>query len=236
MTEYQLLIKTFLDKGYQPSFFNQGVNEKNKLLLRHDIDFSVDYAHMLSQQEDSVGVKSSYFFLLSSHAYNLLEASSVEKVKDILQRGHQVSLHFDPTLYADIEVGFKQEKTVFETVFGVEIDFVSIHRPAEYFLSNPETFAGVRHTYAPKFFKEISYFSDSQGQFRFGHPLESEAFSNSDSMQLLIHPIWWVLSENTAIEKLNRHIGKENQLYQQFVAENCIPYSEYLNTENSKAI
>ena len=192
MTEYQTLIANFLESGYKTDFFNTSVNQSRVLIIRHDIDFDIDYAHQLSLQEDELGIQSSYFFLLHSKAYNLFEKSNLDKVKSIISRGHKASIHFDPTLYEDIEAGFAAEKQLFETILKVKIEFISIHRPSDYFINNPNTICGVEHTYSPVFFEKIKYFADSQGQFRYGHPLDSAEFKNKKSIQLLIHPIWWV--------------------------------------------
>jgi len=230
--EYKDLISKFLDKGYSTEFFIEMLPEKNALVIRHDVDFNIEYAYELSKIEDKLGVQSTYFFLINSKSYNLLETSNINMVLSIMSRGHQISLHFNPKAYNDVESGFKTEKRLFETVFNVKVKFVSVHRPSDYFLKSAESICGIPHSYHPDFFKRIEYFSDSHGKFRYGNPLESQAFRNNNSIQLLVHPIWWVTNGIDPISKLNNYFDLTISNLKQHVALNCIPYRKYL--ENKK--
>ena len=49
---------------------------------------------------------------------------------------------------------------------------------------------------------DVAYISDSTGRWRYGHPLESEAFHARKPIQLLTHPVWWVQAGETATQKL----------------------------------
>ncbi len=228
MDEYHSLIKNFLNKGYQLTFYMPSIPTKNALILRHDIDFDIEYAYELSKVEDSLEVKSTYFFLMRSHSYNLFEPTNFKLIKSIISRGHQVSIHFDPTIYEDIEAGFSEEKKLFEMIFNVEVKYISIHRPSEFFLNNPNAICGVNHTYNPIFFKQLKYFADSQGSFRFGHPLESEEFQKNQSIQLLIHPIWWATKSIHPLDRLNEFLNNRIENFKNHMALNCIPYKKYL--------
>ncbi len=231
MTEYKDLISEFLNHGYKPKFFSPSPPRKKALILRHDIDFDVEYAYELSKIEDQLGVKSTYFFLMHSMSYNLLESTHLEQVKSMLSRGHHVSIHFDPTLYQDLEAGFTKEKQLFEAVFDIEVQYISIHRPSDYFLNNANTICGVRHTYQPTYFEQIKYFADSQGRFRYGHPVESHEFNNKDTIQLLIHPIWWVTKSNDPVSKLQEFLDCRIDKFKRHMALNCMPYKKHIEEE-----
>ena len=45
--------------------------KKKNILLRHDIDFSLESAKLLAKKENELKIKSTYFFMLSSNLYNL---------------------------------------------------------------------------------------------------------------------------------------------------------------------
>lgn len=228
MAEYKILISSFLDKGYQTDFFSDSIPVKGKLILRHDIDFDIKYAFQLSQIEDELNIKSTYFFMLGSKFYNILERENIEMIESIKSRGHKISLHFDPTIYTDIESGLLREVALFESLFKTQINYISIHRPSTYFLNNANTIAGINHTYQPIFFKKIKYFADSQGSFRYGHPLDSDEFKSFNTIQLLIHPIWWVTQSQTVISKLNEFLETRIGQFKQHMAFNCIPYKKYI--------
>ena len=228
MKAYRKLLQGFLEKGYQCVPFSPEPNPKKTLILRHDIDFDVKYAHQMSLVEDEMGIKSSYFFLLHSKSYNLLEAQNMAYMKSLKDRGHTISIHFDPTLYDDIEDGFAKEQALFEMLFDVEIQYTSIHRPSDYFLNHPDKICGVYHTYQPQYFEQIQYIADSQGKFRYGHPFDSESFKHGDTIQLLIHPIWWVTQAHSNIARLEEYLDYRIDAFKQHMAANCIPYREHL--------
>jgi hypothetical protein len=113
-------------------------------------------------------------------------------------------LHFDPTIYTNKEKGLKLEIDIFQNLFNEKIKIISLHRPSSNLLGskNLDTLS-FPNTYEDRFFKDISYFSDSRGQFKFGNPLNSNDFKNSQNMQLLIHPIWWIGDGLSVNDRLN---------------------------------
>ena len=135
---------------------------KNDVLLRHDVDFSISMALNISKIEHSLKVQSTFFFLLSSNLYNLLSKVNVEKIHKIISLGHKVSLHWDPTVHEN-EKTFLTEKQTFEEIFGVNVDIVSIHRPGNFLNNNNRDLFGTSHTYQNRFFRDMSYLSDSAG-------------------------------------------------------------------------
>ena len=231
---YELILKTFLNQGYKPSFFLDSPPKMNALILRHDVDFDVKYAYQLSLIEDKLKIQASYFFLLHSKSYNLLESKNIEMINSMIKRGHSVSIHFDPTIYNNIEDGLKKEIKIFEMVFHNPIRFISIHRPSEFFLNNSDNICGVRHTYQPTYFSDVKYFADSQGNFRFGNPIDSKEFKENKTIQLLIHPIWWVTTNKDPISKLNEFLEYRIKSYQNHMGRNCSPYEEHLISNTHK--
>lgn len=231
MNEYVELINKFLKKGYHWDFFSDAPDKQGSLILRHDIDFDVKYAFEMSLVEDSLNVKATYFFLIHSNSYNLLETENIMMIKSMRDRGHKVSIHFDPTIYDSIEEGFQKEKDLFELIFDVKVEYVSIHKPSDYFLNNSNDICGVSHTYQPRYFDEIKYFADSQGLFKYGHPVESKEFEKNSTIQLLIHPIWWVAEGEDSISKLHHFLNYRISKFKEHMAFNCGPYKKYMNGE-----
>lgn len=226
---YRELLAAFLDAGYEVTPFSDDPPSHGSLLLRHDIDFDVQYANGMAAVEEELGVRATYFFLLRSPSYNLLDDGNLSMITAMRDRGHRMSLHFDPTLYHDVESGFERERRIFENAVDTTIEYVSIHRPSDYFLGNPEQIAGVTHTYHPKLFKETKYFADSQGRFRYGHPLESEEFAEQRTIQLLIHPIWWKHELAEPVDKLRAFLDERIDRFEHHMAANCTPYRQYLD-------
>jgi hypothetical protein len=224
LIEYRNLLESFLNNGYELSPFIESPPPQQALLLRHDIDFDLQLAREMAAIEHQIGVKSTYFLMLKSASYNLLETENTRLVDQIRADGHQISLHFDPTIYADFQVGLRQELDIFERHFGLSPDCISIHRPTDFFLQYDSPINQIRHTYQSIYCKLIEYCSDSQGLFKHGHPLNSQAYADKRSIHLLVHPIWWVTTEVNSIDILNKFLDLRIQRFQQHMADNCKPY------------
>ena len=226
---YKELITAFLESGYKTEFFTSDINPERQLLLRHDIDFDCGYAAGIAAVENKIGVKATYFFLLRSDSYNLLSKRNYQIVREIKNSGHEISLHFDPLIYGeDFLQGFRLEREIFEKTFETELKVVSIHRPNDFFLNFDETLDGVEHTYQKKYFRDIKYISDSQGVFRFGHPLDSEEFKAKKTIHLLTHPVWWQGAGESNMTVLQNHIVRQEAFLHEHISENCKPYRDYL--------
>ena len=62
---YKKFINTFLENDYKDVFFNELTSDKNQLIIRHDVDLDCELAYEMSNIEKDMGIKSSYFFLLT---------------------------------------------------------------------------------------------------------------------------------------------------------------------------
>lgn len=105
-------------------------------ILRHDIDFSIEANFNFSLFEDELGVKSTYFVLLSTGFYNPMLKNNRLMLKDMLKRGHKIGLHFDTTAYDDWKDKITAEKTILENIIDSEVKVISFHRPAPEILEN----------------------------------------------------------------------------------------------------
>src|SRR3954463_4717708 len=74
-------------------------SEAPHVLWRHDVDLSVHRAAKLADLEAEAGVHATYFFLLRSEFYNLLEGAVLDRARRIAALGHWIGLHFDPAFY-----------------------------------------------------------------------------------------------------------------------------------------
>tara|TARA_B100000427_G_scaffold34558_2_gene25106 strand:- start:2843 stop:3532 length:690 start_codon:yes stop_codon:yes gene_type:complete len=206
--DYEKLVNAFLNKNY--IFINYDeldLKNDKQVILRHDVDVSIDLALKMAILENNSNIQSTYFFLLSNLSYNLLADENIKKVKKIRKLGHNISLHFDLSIYQNPRKGFINEKKIFEDVFDENINIISIHQPTSAFLDNPENYFPIQNTYENKLLKKIVYFADSGGSFRYGSPLKSKAFQESKNIQLCIHPVWWMNSKKT-VQKTIEEVSK----------------------------
>lgn len=202
-----------------------GKIKTNTLLLRHDIDFSVFDAFNIAKLEISLGIKSTFFFMITSNFYNLFSLENKEIIRDIKKMGHKISIHFDPTAYKK-KNSFKTEKIAFEKEFLVNVDIISIHRPNSFLNKNNRKIFGINQTYQDKYFKNIKYLSDSGG--RNVLPLLDKYFCepNRKGLHLLIHPIWWNVSSLTPTETLNRWKNNHLNFITNEIRLNCKNYRD----------
>ena len=227
---YEAFLGQFLEAGYTfVAMGDRGTAESRTLYLRHDIDFDVDYALRMARAEHAIGVTATYFFMLTSDSYNLLSASNVERVKQIADLGHKISVHYDPLAHEDLVLGLAHEAHLFESAFGQKVDLVSIHRPSPALLAHQGKIGTIAHTYQPQFTQDMFYCADSQGRWRFGSPLESEAFKERKAIHLLVHPIWWIGQGSDPQSLLDGYVDDRIKRFTQHIESNCKTYSSELS-------
>jgi len=202
---YSNFLKKFINKNYRTVFFDEyNLSGSNQLILRHDIDQDCEIAYKLSCIENQLNIKSTYFFLLRNNSYNLISEENVNFVNKIKDNGHLISLHFDPTLYKNVNKGLKKEIDVFENIFNEKVKIISLHRPLKNMLGSENMkVLDFPNTYEDIFFKKTKYFSDSRGEFRYGSPFDSFEYKQGYNIQLLVHPIWWIGEGITVEERIN---------------------------------
>ena len=218
-------MKDLTKEGLVPTTNWTGELGVNTLLLRHDVDFSVEFAHELASLEFSQDISSTYFLMLTSNMYNLLSSEHQRMVKEISNMGHKISIHFDPTVYRDLD-SFKYEKNIFENLFDDEVDIVSIHRPGPFLDNNNISLCGVPQTYNDLYFKQMKYISDSGGRDVLPPISEYLKGSREQGLHLLIHPIWWVGKGFDATSTLNYWHRKNADFITSEIRSNCKTYKD----------
>ena len=197
LQDYEGFLSAFVDNNYKPCLFHQLKDHSSgAVVLRHDVDFDCKLAYQMALQEYQMNIKSTYFFLVSSEYYNIAFKDNYENIHRTKELGHTISIHFDPLSHVEFNKGFITEVEYFEKMFGVTVDIVSIHLPGRDMMEFDKPIMGIEHAYQSKYCRDIKYFSDSTGIWRFGNPLNSREFMEGQNMQILIHPIWWMLTGN----------------------------------------
>lgn len=82
-SSYENLLRLFRKNGYYFSSYHSYNAYEKPVILRHDIDFDIGKAVILAELENSLGVCSTYFVLLTSSFYNVLASDSVRLIKRI---------------------------------------------------------------------------------------------------------------------------------------------------------
>src|SRR5262249_48870560 len=231
---YRGLLRKLQDSGYSFAPFYDAErllrNDQRFILLRHDIDLDLGKAVALAELESDFGVAATYFFMMRTPHYNLFSKEGTAAVERILSLGHYFGLHFDCAAYADTQVQTlarhcASEVRALEQWFQRNISAVSYHRPNALVLTgNPELSAPLPHTYMPLFTKEITYCSDSRGEWKNGDPTTTEAFEAGRPLHVLVHPIWWNHHATSPYETLLQYVDRQKEELEHSVAGNCAVY------------
>lgn len=229
---YQAIVRAFLDRGYQPVGFRDFTPGEGRLILRHDIDISLDHAVRQAEVNAGLGVSATFFFLTSAEQYNLSSAPGRRALAAIAANGQRIGLHFDAALYEpgdDLQARAREECDLLATLAGTDLEAVSFHRPVKALQGLAGSFAGFPHAYEPRFFDAIEYCSDSRGRFHHGGPFERDAFASAAPFQFLTHPIWWMRdTELTPIAALLDFVAAREPHLQRNLADNCAPFADHL--------
>jgi len=184
-------LKTTYDLvGFDDAYKKIKQNEDFFAVVRHDIDLDLDKALILAELEAKLDIKTTYFILLTTDAYNPLSIYNRNIILNIFSLGHEIGLHFNPLVYDNISWGLNQEISIIENLINSNVKAISYHRHGS--LSNSFDVDGdfLDVTKPPFFNDKMKYFADSHGEWRFGNPIDSKEFKMGYPLHICFHPIW----------------------------------------------
>ncbi len=184
--------------------YKDALTRDNFVLMRHDVEYSVERAYDLSKVEESMDMTSAYFFQWTNNNYNILSKKNMDMVKEMHERGHEIGLHYALNGMTDMEQVRKQilkEINLLSEMFGFEITTFSVHRPSKDILKENIKFPGIINAYQDEFFTfaenvtedtpvAVKYLSDANHIWRYGYPDEKNILGY-DKVQILTHPFAW---------------------------------------------
>lgn len=178
----------------------QAKNHEEFVILRHDVEFSLERALELAKIDFQCEVESTFFIQVYSSAYNAFSYEEIKRIKKIKDLGHEIGLHLYvshlnvhklESLIFEIE----KQKKIFEIGLDLSCNIFSYHRPPKWVLDiRADNLCNMINVYGPSFFEyapepvQIKYISDSMHKWSYGYPLDYFSFSK---IQLLIHPDEW---------------------------------------------
>ncbi len=198
---YKNTLETALGKNYKFLRCNQHFlipSCEKLIILRHDVDFSLENALKFAKIEAELGIQSTYFIRFHSKYYNPLELKNYNIIQTIKNLGHEISLHQEPDFsYINSSTPnqyVKNQIQAFNLLFQVQITGISTHEPARRGIQitpeNIKEFNLEYESYFPVFTKHMKYISDSGARWREGCMLE---WIKKEEPKLYIntHPFWW---------------------------------------------
>ena len=195
------------------------------MILRHDVDVSLDLALKMAEVENNLGVRSTYFILLYNEFYNPLSPNERKRVRDLTDMGHEIGLHWDSSLYpsdeASLDASFRRDLDILGDVAGHEILSASQHVP----IDNPylDVTKLIKYeAYSKPVTDRYTYVSDSSMTWRQNTPLD--LVNQKVDVQFLAHPVWWASPGETLEDKLSS-LGPELTNRSENILQEYIDYT-----------
>ena len=190
---YDELLTAAKSGGYRFASFD-AEPQGGDLMLRHDVDLSLDAALRLAELEAKAEAPATYFLMTRSVFYNLASPEGERALARLRELGHRVGLH---AVWPDAELDDRFD--------GI----VAWHNPDPEYMSAPVDGA-VNAMQAP-FFDPEHYRSDSNQRWRHGCPHESLRGAEFEWLQLLTHPEIWAYPGGTMRETMTAMLDAERK-------------------------
>ena len=234
---YINLLNLLSKNRYEFSSYQEVEKSAKAVILRHDVDFSLEKALEMSKIEYRNNAKSTYFVLLTSNFYNLYSKESFEILQSIISMGHEIGLHFDEKRYIlnsidDIRFNAAKEANILSEIVGREIRVISMHRPSLLILDSNIQFDNLINSYSSFFFKSMKYISDSRMKWR-EDPIEIINSNHHDKLHILTHPFWYSLNNESMRFKLNEFLYNAIIDRYSFLNDNIRDLNEEINLNDS---
>jgi hypothetical protein len=204
LDHYREILDAARAGGYRFALFG-GEPAPRDLLLRHDVDLSLDAALRMAELEAEAGAQTTYLLMTESIFYNLASSEGVAAIARLRELGHSVGLH---AVYPNAALDGRFD------------DVVSWHNPKPEYMSDP--IPGAANAYAAPYFSPQTYRSDSNQNWRAGCPHEELRAGAFPWLQILIHPEIWVYPGETMGDTMRALVESEKTRRLEQLAEDGI--------------
>lgn len=220
--------------------YADALGRESFIIMRHDVEYSVERAYELARVEQSMDFASTYFFQWTNNSYNILSRRNLDMIKDMRERGQHIGLHFalnGMTDMAEIRKRIKKEVDILSEMFGFPITEFSIHRPSKDVLRENIKLDGILNAYQDDFFTfaeqvtedtpvAVKYMSDANHIWRYGYPDEKNITGHA-KVQILTHPFAWC---KEGYNNFNNYRALVQEKYEELIDsidQECKDFGEY---------
>jgi hypothetical protein len=184
LAHYRELLRAAKFGGYRFAGFDREPQDGD-LILRHDVDLSLEAALIVAEAEAEEGAWSTWLLMTRSVFYNLASADGERAIARLQELGHRVGHH---AVYPNADLDER-----FDPV-------VAWHNPDPEFMR--AEIPGAVNVMSEAFFDPDHYRSDSNQVWRHGCPHEQLAGGEFEWLQLLTHPEIWAFDGATMLETM----------------------------------
>ena len=236
---YTDTLKEWREEGYIFKTFNNYKSyDKKQIVLRHDIDVSLDSALSMATTEKILGIKSTYMVLVNSSFYNPFSENNINIIKTISEY-HDIGVHYDPLVLPENKYSGSRTVMLYaellEKFIGYNVNISCEHNPimgkkadieminklgSDYRINNANLLVNAR------------YISDSGMNWREG--CFCQHLGKHENIQVLTHPELWVNRnyDEMCDELLDYSIKKETFLFSS-LKDNRKIYIERIKTKEN---
>lgn len=153
--DYRRLIGLLTDNGYKFRNYHDYRHTNKCVILRHDVDNSLEKAVKLATIEKEEKITSTFFLLLNTDFYNVASKRSLDYINELVGMGHEIGLHFDETAYECDERELKhfisREARILSDIIDYPVTTFSMHRPNKKVLNSNLVIPGLINAYGHPF-------------------------------------------------------------------------------------
>jgi hypothetical protein len=208
LAHYAELVTAAQAGGYRFAHFEDTPAE-GSVILRHDVDLSLDAALRVAELENGAGATATYFLMTESVFYNLDSTEGVAAIDRLRDLGHRVALH---AVYPHAP-----QDDRFDPV-------VAWHNPDPDYMCAPLPDGRINVMQEP-WFDAATYRSDSNQHWRSGCPHEELRASAFPWLQLLTHPEIWAFPGETMGQTMRAMLEAEKERRLRQLADDRIDLS-----------
>ena len=237
--DYKEIIRIIKSTGRYTDY-KHAIDRDKFVIMRHDVEYSVERAYDLAKVEESMDFTSTFFFQWTNNSYNLLSRRNMDMIRDMHERGQTIGLHYALNGLTDMAQARKQivkEMDMLSEMCGFKIDTFSVHRPSKDILKENIKLPGILNAYQDEFFTfaeevnentpvAVKYLSDANHIWRYGYPDEAN-ITGHDKVQILVHPFAW---HKNGYDNFNNYIALVEEKYAQMIESidaECKDFGEY---------
>jgi hypothetical protein len=194
LAHYRELLEAARAGGYRFAGFDRSP-KPGDLILRHDVDLSLEAAVALAEVEAEACAWSTWFLMTRSVFYNLDSAAGKRAMARLQKLGGRVAYH---AVWPHIDLDER-----FAAV-------VSWHNPDPDYMTAP--IVGAINVMTAPWFDSDHYRSDSNQHWRHGCPHEHLANGGFEWLQLLTHPEIWAYDGATMGETMRSFLDADRDV------------------------
>jgi hypothetical protein len=204
-THYRVLLQRALDSGYRVASLAAYYADRRTpaLIIRHDVDVSLETAAQMARIEHDLGVRTSYFIRVHAAGYNPFSRASYAALLWLRDSGFDLGLHHEVGVFPlvtaaggrpAVQEHLRRELVSLETILDRPMRSVAMHLPKHG--TAPLTQAdleacGVLYEAGAEVFNEgASFVSDSNRALKPVCPCT--LIGAAEKIYMTAHPIWWI--------------------------------------------